>query len=207
MVPVSDPHLTKFLELGPAALYDAMEKQGAVDPSIKPIHYDMRLAGPAFTVDCIPLDNLTVHYALAQATPGDVLVIAAGGLTETAVLGDIMALLAKTRGLAGVIVDGAVRDSAEIAAMGLPVFAKATTIRSPTRSKKGALQVPVMFGGISISPGDVVIGGRDGIVVIPKEAAAEAYQTALARAAKEAGIMEQIRAGKTTVEIYNLSST
>lgn len=128
-----------------------------------------KFAGPALTVRVRPGDNLLLHKALDMAQPGDVIVVDAGGALQTAILGAMMANYAKTRGVAGLVVDGAIRDVDELAHLDLPVVARGATPNGPFKSGPGEIGYPIACGGLSIAPGDLIAGDSDGVLVIPQD--------------------------------------
>lgn len=190
--------------LGSATLYEANGQRGAFDCGIKPIHPEFRVAGPAFTIDSAPGDNMMLHHALVQAKPGDVIVMDAKGFCEGGHSGDTTAFTAQTRGLAGFIVDGAVRDSEAVIRLDFPVFARALSIKMVSKAQLGRLNAPVTCGGTLVRPGDVIVGDRDGIVVIAPEELEAVLARGEARERKEASWREQIRTGKTTAGLLGL---
>ena len=148
---------------------DAMNGRGALDYRIKPI-VPMKevMVGVAMTCHCGPGDNLALFGALATAEPGDVLLAATDGFTETSVTGDLLLGMAKNRGLKGIVTDGVVRDVPGILAVGLPLYAIGVNPNSPARNGPGTVGHPIVIGGVSIAPGDIVIGDGDGIVIVPR---------------------------------------
>ncbi len=190
--------------LGAATLFHGQGERGAMDPAIKPIAFGMRLAGPALTVDCPAGDNLAFHLAIAKASPGDVIVVDYKAHMDVAVTGDIMALAAKERGIAGFVVDGAVRDAEDISDMGFPVFARGLSIRGPSKDAPGTIGQPVACGGVEVRAGDYIVGDADGLVVISLDRWTETLQNARSREKKEAGVRGQLAEGKTTVELLGL---
>ena len=152
-----------------ADLCDIAETLIAMEARIRPVWHGARLAGPAFTVRVPPGENPSVRAALEQASPGDVIVIDGGGYEIRALWGGNVAARARERGLAGVVVDGAVRDLDEIEALGFPVFAAAVVPTPPSREREGELGVDISCGGLTVRPGDYVYGDRDGVVVVPAE--------------------------------------
>ena len=191
-----DPKLVE--ELGRMVtphLSDSMERLYAGGVQLRPMHNEGKLAGPAFTVRTAPGDNLLVHKALDMASPGDVIVVDAGGLTGNAIIGELMATYAKQRGLAGIVIWGAIRDSAEIGAANFPVYAVGVTHRGPYRNGPGEINVPVIMGGMTVHPGDIVIGDADGLVAIRQEEAERVLTSAKAILAKETAAMKSFLAG------------
>lgn len=200
----SAAQLSEMLALGAANLFHGNQERGALDPAIKPIASGMKLAGPAVTVDAPEGDNLALHLAISQAPPGSVLVVDYKGFMDVAVTGDIMALAAKQRGLAGMVVDGAIRDADEIEELGVPVFACGLSIRGPSKVGPGSVGEPISMGGVTVETGDIVVGDRDGVVVIGRDGWTDAFAEARARDAREVGVQDGLKAGKTTVELMSL---
>jgi RraA family protein len=163
-----DPALVRrFANVPVANVSDVMSRMSAAGPLIRPLHSGGALAGPAFTVKSRPGDNLMLHKALDLASPGDVIVVDAGGDLTNAMLGEMMLAHAETRGLAGVVINGAVRDFAAIKAKSFPVFAAGVTHRGPYKNGPGEINVPVSLGGMIIEPGDLILGDDDGVVAVP----------------------------------------
>ena len=178
--------------------------QGVMDSGIRPLDRKCHMVGRAVTARCFGGDNLALHQAIYAASPGDVLVLDCKGFTEAGHFGDIMALACKVRGIAGVVIDGSVRDAEDICAMGLPVFCRGLNPSGTVKASLGTLNVPVTCGGITVRPGDLLIGDCDGVVVIPKEDEDQVFAGARAKFEKEKHIVEELKAGKTTLEIYGL---
>ena len=148
---------------------DAMDGRGALDAAIKPLDAACcAILGVALTCETGPNDNLAILGALALAKPGDVVVAAAEGFGNSAVVGDNIALMAKAKGVAGIVVDGMMRDLAGLLPVGMPLFCRGITPNSCVRSGPGRVGLPVVAGGVTVHSGDVVIGDRDGIVIIPQ---------------------------------------
>ncbi|WP_144299931.1 RraA family protein [Elioraea rosea] len=177
-------------------LADALGGRAAMRPVIKPVvSARQRFAGVALTCFCGPGDNLAVMGALSIAEPGDVIVAAADGFADAAICGDVVAGIARNRGVAAFVTDGAVRDLDGLDQVGLPVFAASVTPDSCARSGPGTVGLPVVCGGVTVHPGDIVVGDRDGVVVIPAARIAEALE-ALARVQEaEAAILAEVAAG------------
>jgi RraA family protein len=153
------------------------------------------MAGPAFTVKTAPGDNLLVHKALDTAKPGDVIVVDAGGFNDHAIIGELMSARAKQRGVAGMVIWGAIRDSAELGAASYPVFASGVTHRGPYKNGPGEINVPIMMGGMAVNPGDIIVGDADGLVAVPLEMADRILASAKAILEKETKAMKEIVAG------------
>ena len=180
-------------------------RQGVMHSSIKPIDPASHMLGRAVTARCFPGDNLALHQAIYAANPGDVLVLDCRGYTEAGHFGDIMALACQVRGIAGVVIDGSCRDSQDIKAMGFPVFVRAFNPSGTVKKSLGEVNVPVVCGGVSVNPGDIVAGDCDGVVVVSREHEDEVFSAALAKFAKEQHIVEELKAGKTTLDIYGFT--
>lgn len=190
--------------LGAATVYEANGQSGALDSGIKPLDPVTTMVGRAVTVDLAPSDNWYIHIALLEAGPGDVLVVDAKGYLEAGPWGDVLTCAAQERGLAGLVIDGAVRDSRDIIAAGFPVFARGLSIKGTTKAVPGRVNVPIRVGGVTVEPGDVMLGDADGLVCVPAGQVQGALAAAEDRAAKESGFRERIRAGASTVELLGL---
>lgn len=153
------------------------------------------MAGVAFTIKTASGDNRTIHQALDMFQPGDVLVVDGGGDTSRALVGEIMALIAQTRGAAGLVIDGAVRDAAILSSSDFPVFARAAIHRGPYKNGPGAMNVPVSIGGMVVNPGDIVVGDEDGVVAFPPSVAGDLLKAVQAQADKEEMILQSVRDG------------
>jgi RraA family protein len=162
------------------------------------MHREGKLAGPAFTVKTAAGDNLLVHKALDMAKKGDVIVVDAGGFLDNAIIGELMMSRARQRGVAGIVIWGAIRDSAEIGAGTYPVFAAGVTHRGPYKNGPGEINVPVMMGGAPVNPGDIIVGDADGLVAVPQDQAERILKSAQGILAMETAMMKEIEAG--TVE-------
>lgn len=191
--------------IGSATLASAGGDRVAVVLGLEPAWPAAHVLGPAFTVQGFAADNLALHHAVAGARPGEVIVLAVGGEQGTAHLGEIVALAARQRGVAGVVVDGAVRDRAQLEAVGLPVFHRGTSPRGPEKAGPGALRVPVTIDGITISPGDLVCADADGVAVVGAEHSAGVLDAAQALEEREQEIIAAIARGERTVDLYSLA--
>jgi RraA family protein len=182
----------------PAIFADVAGRRGALHGRIKPLHPRMKLAGTALTVEVRPGDNLMIHAAIALARPGDVLVIDGKGDQTSALMGTIMMTACKQLGLAGVIIDGAVRDSLEIDEMDYPVFSVGTNPNGPTKNVAGRIGHPVSCGGVTVRSGDLVVADADGIVVLERERVAGLLAAAHKKVEDEARRIAQIKEGNTS---------
>jgi 4-hydroxy-4-methyl-2-oxoglutarate aldolase len=203
---VSEPLLARARQVSAADLHEASGRLGALPDWIKPLSADVTLAGRAFPVYCGPGDNLPLHHAIYAASPGDVLVVNAGGRTPYGYWGDVMGTAAKVRGLGGLVITGGVRDSRSLVDMKFPVFCGAVSIRGTIKDPRGSHTVgePIRIGGVAIERGDLVVGDADGVVIIPKNVAEIGVANAEQRVKTEATILKRLRDGATTLEVYGL---
>ena len=197
----------RLLKLGTGPVSDALDKGGAMDHQIRPWSENARMAGPAFTVQVHTADILMVSKALAECPAGHVLVIDGHGERNTALWGGLTTLSAWRKGLAGVVVDGAIRDLAAIRGSKLPVFARAVVPNAGGAQYAGSLQVPVACGGMVVHPGDWLVGDADGVVVIPASRLEEALEKATRIVAAEKQIAKAIRAGVEVATLLRVDET
>ena len=204
---VDDDLLRRAKTLSSATLHEAAQRVGALPGSLRPIVASMHMAGRAFPVRCPTGDNLWIHRALASAGQDDVLVIDAGpGGASYGYWGEVMANAAIARGIAGIVITGGVRDSLRLAELGLPTFPAAITIRGTGKAADGdgSISDPVRIGEIMIRRGDLIVGDADGIVALSPAVAARAIPLSEKRDADEIMIIERVRAGATTLDVYTL---
>jgi 4-hydroxy-4-methyl-2-oxoglutarate aldolase len=190
----------------PPTLHEAAGRRGELPAAIKPLAPDVRLCGPAFPVQCAPGDNLWIHHALYAAAPGEVLVVHTGAPVDCAYFGDIMTIAAQLRGIAGLVVQGGVRDVQRILELSFPVFCTASCIRGPSRdaTAPGSLGTPVRFGDVTVARGDLVVGDADGVIVLPAADAERIVADAGERELREKTLVERLRAGETTLGIFGV---
>jgi regulator of RNase E activity RraA len=197
---VPAPVVAQAAELQPAILADVAGRRGALDGRIKALRPRMKLAGTALTVEVRPGDNLMIHAAIAMAKPGDVLVIDGKGDLSAALMGTIMMTACKQLGIAGVVIDGACRDSLEIDEMDYPVFSAGTNPNGPTKNIGGRIGHPVSVGGVTVRSGDFVIGDGDGVVVVEREKIEALLPLAAKKVRDEAARIAAIKTGDTTAK-------
>lgn len=177
-------------------LADVAGRRGGLSGRLAPLAPTMRLAGPALTVEVRPGDNLMIHAALAIARPGDVIVVDGKGDLSSALMGEIMCQQAAALGIAGVVIDGAVRDSEAIRALGFPMVAAGLNPNGPTKSVPGRVNHPIAIGGVSVNPGDLVVGDADGVTVIERAKAAAMLPLAAEKLAAETKRIADIQSRK-----------
>lgn len=201
-----DAGLVKDLAaLSPATIHEAQGRKGAIDYRIKPIYSGMKLCGPVVTALCHPGDNIMLIAAIEAAQPGDVLVVASGGLVEQGGFGEVLATACQSRGLAGFVTDACVRDGLAIKAMGFPVFSRGLAMRGTVKETVGTINHPIAFGGIVVTPGDVICGDDDGLVLVRPDEIAATVTASNEREAKEAKSMAAFRNdGKGPLELTGL---
>jgi 4-hydroxy-4-methyl-2-oxoglutarate aldolase len=198
---VSVDLIERLLAVDVSALSDADKTLPVLDPAVRAMLPEVRMAGPAFTV-VAPDDHLPVMSALAEAAPGDVLVISAGGRSR-AVFGELFATEARRRGLAGIVTDGYCRDLRGLRAIGLPVFARGTTPRAGTTASRAARGQAIACGGCVVRPGDIVFGDDDGLLVAAEERIAAALDTAEAIGRAERAILAAQARGEALHDLTN----
>ncbi|MSP98450.1 MAG: RraA family protein [Betaproteobacteria bacterium] len=191
-----DPRLVaEFKKMVTPHISDSMQRLFAGGPQLRPMHKEGKLAGPAFTVRTAPGDNLLVHKALDMAQPGDVIVVDAGGFTDHAIIGELMSARAEQRGVAGIVIWGAIRDSAELGRGSFPVYAAGATHRGPYKNGPGEINVTIAIGGMVVNPGDIIVGDGDGLVAVSLDQAEAILASAKSILAKETAAIKEIQAG------------
>ena len=196
--------IDQFRGIGTATVHEASGRKGAVDCAIKPISRGVRLCGPAFTVQCHPEDNLMLHKAVERARPGDILVASVQGYYEAGYWGGLMATSAVARKIGGLAIDGSIRDSAEIIQMGFPIFCRGFCIHGTTKTVLGLINHPILFGGVLVHPGDLILGDDDGMVVVERMECEEVLKASIKRIDSEKTKAEKLRAGISGVELNQL---
>lgn len=191
-----DPQwVEKFRALPVANVSDSMHRMYAGGAELRPMHRDGKLAGRAITVKAPPGDNLMLHKAIDMAVEGDVIVVDAGGDVTNALMGEMMLDYARRRGVAGFVLNGAIRDVDAFLDINLPAFAVGITHRGPYKNGPGEINCPIAIGGMVIMPGDLILGDSDGVVVVPIDDVADVYERTAAKYAAENKQMENIKAG------------
>jgi 4-hydroxy-4-methyl-2-oxoglutarate aldolase len=204
----ADPALVARAAALPVSdLYETLANRDAalMSPRMRPIVPGLRIAGSAVTAHCPPGDNLMMHRALLHAEAGDVLVVAVGDV-KGAQWGDLAAVYAQHKGLAGVIVDGSIRDADALTALRFPVWATAISPSHPNKQAAGSVNVPVICDGAHVNPGDVICADGDGVLVIPRDQLTAAVEAAERRQAGEGAIVAAIKAGTSLFELHDMEA-
>lgn len=196
--------MREWAQLGTATVYEASGRQGLIDVELTQLVPGSRVAGPALPVSCGQGDNLMVHAAIEHISPGDVVVLTMPEPAPVALVGELLVTQMKLRGAAGLLVDASVRDCDDLAALGLPVWARWVRVRGAGKGVVGTVGEPVTVGGASVRRGDVVVLDRDGAVVVARERADEVMRAARARVEKEAAMRERFAAGEISYDIHGL---
>lgn len=192
---VAERYVKAYDGIPVANISDCMARMTAGGPRLRPMHKGGYLVGPALTVKCRPGDNLMIHKALTMAQPGDVIVVDAGGDLTNALFGELMVTTAMARKVAGVVLDGAVRDSEMIAAGSFPLYAAGVTHRGPYKDGPGEINVPIAIDGMVIHPGDLVVGDADGLLCVPYDAVEEVLAAVKKKMDAEKQTLADIAAG------------
>jgi 4-hydroxy-4-methyl-2-oxoglutarate aldolase len=204
-IPRPDAQAVKLLgELGVATIHEAQGRTGAMQPYMRPIYSTARAAGTAVTVVCHPGDNLMIHAAVEVCKPGDVLVVVTTSESTDGMFGDLLGTSCQAHGVVGLVIDAGVRDTTELTEMKFPVWAKAISPQGTVKASPGSVNVPVVCAGMLVNPGDVVVGDADGVVVVPRAAAAEVAKAGQQRIAKEEKTRERLAKGELGIEFYGL---
>ncbi|MCF8105673.1 MAG: 4-carboxy-4-hydroxy-2-oxoadipate aldolase/oxaloacetate decarboxylase [Desulfohalobiaceae bacterium] len=183
---------------------DALGRFGGMDSNIRSLFKGVKVTGPAYTVMNYSKDNLMAHYALKYANPGDVLVVTQQGSKRGSGWGELMSLAAKVKGLAGLVIDGPVRDVSELEEIGFPIFSNGVMAEGTVKKNPGAVNYPVCCGGQAVSPGDVILGDDDGVVVIPFSKLEKTVQKAKSIEENEVLMKKRILSGESIYDILGL---
>ncbi|KPM49753.1 RraA family protein [Jiulongibacter sediminis] len=191
--------LSKF---GTATIHEALGKTGALPYEIKGLNPSMRICGPAYPIECAAYSNVNLHRAYAYAPRGSVLVAECSGAYDAGYWGDLLTTGAMKQGMAGLVINACVRDADEIENLGFPVFCRGLCIKGTGKDPRGVLNEAIKIGDVIIEPGDIVVGDRDGIVIVPKGRVEEAIEFSKKREEKEANTRARILKGETSLQIY-----
>ncbi len=190
--------------IGTATVHEAIGRRGYVGVDLKPIQQDVRVSGSAVTVFSHPGDNMMIHAAVEVCQPGDVLVVTTTAPSTHGMFGDLLATSLMARGVRGLIIDAGVRDTADLREMGFPVWARHIGVQGTVKNTPGSVNVPVVLGGLTVQPGDVICADDDGVVVVERDEAEWALAQSKARLDKEAGTRAQLEAGELGLDFYGL---
>jgi 4-hydroxy-4-methyl-2-oxoglutarate aldolase len=200
---VTDPY-DELARLGAATVYEAGGRRGYVEADLVQVLPGSRAAGPARTVRCGQDDNLMVHAVMAQAQPGEVIVVTMPEPRPVALVGELLATQARARSAAAMLIDGAVRDLEELRELGLPIWARWVRVRGADKDAPGELGEPVTVGGARIAQGDTVVLDADGVAVVERARIDEVRVAARARAERERVKRAQLEAGALSFELDGL---
>lgn len=198
-----DPLLVKKLgEFGTATIHEAAGQIGSLPRNIKPISQNMKLCGVVFSLHCVARSNINLHEAIYQAEAGDVLVSSVDQHWDAGYWGDILTCAAQQKKLNGLVIDGCVRDADDIDKLGFSVFSRGLNILGTGKERGGHLGEDIRIGDVQIKSGDVIVGDRDGVVVIPADRLEEVIEASQAREDKEEDVRRRLKAGETSLNIY-----
>ena len=189
---------------GAATVHEAIGRVGYVGPHLKPIQADTKIAGSAVTVLSHPGDNIMIHAAVEMCQPGDVLVVANTAPSTHGMFGDLFATSLMARGVRGLVIDAGVRDTADLRSMGFPVWSQHVSCQGTVKNTPGSVNVPVVLGGVTVQPGDVVCADDDGVVIVARVNAAWALERTGDRLAKEEQMRATLASGALGVDVYAL---
>lgn len=194
----------QFAHYGVATVYEAAGRSGLIDVPLIQIVPGSRVAGPARTVRCGPGDNLMVHAVLDQVQPGEVLVLTMPEPEPVALVGELLATQALVHQVAVLLIDASVRDTEELRSLGLPIWARWVRVRGATKTKVGTINEPVVMGGATIAPGDIVLLDADGAVVVAAQQAVRVLEAAQTRQAHETTLRSRLQAGALSYDLHGL---
>jgi 4-hydroxy-4-methyl-2-oxoglutarate aldolase len=199
--------VARLAAAGSATVHEAIGRRGFAGAGLRPIQQGRRVAGSAVTVSCHPGDNLMIHAAVEVVQPGDVLVVTNTAPSTHGMFGELIATSLMTRGVSTLIIDAGVRDTHELRDIGFAVWSQHVSCQGTVKASPGSVNVPVVLGGVTVNPGDVVVADDDGVVVVAREEAEWAAAQSEARTAKEEAARARLGAGELGVDMYGLRAT
>jgi len=201
----ADPTVIDALgDAGTATVHEAIGRVGYVGPHLQPIQQDTKIAGSAVTVLSHPGDNIMIHAAVEMCQPGDVVVVANTAPSTHGMFGDLLATSLMARGVRGLVIDAGVRDTIDLRSMGFPVWSQHVSCQGTVKNTPGSVNVPVVLGGVTVQPGDVICADDDGVVVVPRQDANWALEQSQERLAKEEAMRGVLESGQLGVDVYGL---
>jgi 4-hydroxy-4-methyl-2-oxoglutarate aldolase len=196
-----DQQRAELLDLGTATLYEASGLPCFLPAELRPVWPGAAVVGTALPVRAAAGDNLALHLAVEAAAPGEVLVVDAAG-SPHGYWGEVLTVAAQHRGVLGLVIDGGVRDTGHLESLGFPAFSRWTALAGTAKADPGSIGTPIRLGGAPVERGDVVVGDRDGVVVLPAARVAEIVEAGHQRVRQETDYLRRLRAGELTMDIY-----